>query len=96
MKVKGLWLSKVICILLCAVMCIGTFSSLFLSLESSALSFIRGDVNSDGTVNNTDLAGIIRYLSGWEVETDLTAADYDKNGKINNRDAISLIGKIAG
>ena len=94
MKVKGLWLSKVICILLCAVMCIGTFSSLFLSLESSALSFIRGDVNSDGTVNNTDLAGIIRYLSGWEVETDLTAADYDKNGKINNRDAIAMIRDI--
>ncbi|MBQ2862594.1 MAG: hypothetical protein IJE84_00290, partial [Clostridia bacterium] len=83
---------RVLCLVLCVVMTVAA-----LPCSHSAVSAdtpVRGDVNSDGAVNNTDLSHVVRYLSGWDVSTDITAADYDKNGRINNRDAIAMIRDI--
>lgn len=93
MKFKCSKVKKLVCMLLCAVVSLSAVSFWF-SFDTTALSVVRGDVNSDGQVNNTDLASIVRHLSGWDVGVDLSAADYDTNGKINNRDAISMVRDI--
>ena len=90
MNFKNTPIRRLIAFVLCAVMTLivipsGTW------INVNAATTVRGDVNSDGAVNNTDLAAIVRHLSGWDIGADLTAADYDKNGKINNRDAIAMI-----
>jgi hypothetical protein len=53
-------------------------------------------IDTTGTVNNTDLTLLVRLLSGYADSISIALADLDGNGKINNRDAIALIGKIAG
>lgn len=90
MNFKNTPVRRLVALALCAVMTLlviptGTWTNV------SAATTVRGDINSDGAVNNTDLAAIVRHLSGWDIGADLTAADYDKNGKINNRDAIAMI-----
>ena len=82
-------LRRVACLFLCVVMMLAVVPDAIVSTSADAVQ--RGDVNSDGTVNNTDLAALVRHLSGWDIGADLAAADYDKNGKINNRDAIAMI-----
>ena len=82
-------LRRVACLFFCVVMMLAVVPDAIVSTSAGAVQ--RGDVNSDGTVNNTDLAALVRHLSGWDIGADLAAADYDKNGKINNRDAIAMI-----
>ena len=50
------------------------------------LSHLPGDSNGDGSVNTLDLAQLMRYLNGWDVEIDLDAVDVNDDGKVNNRD----------
>ncbi len=54
---------------------------------------LEGDFDGDGTIANADITILIRYLSGWDIEVDV----YDLTGdcKINNRDAIALIVRLA-
>lgn len=54
-----------------------------------------GDVDGDTALTSSDVALLIRYLSGWNEDIDLAAADMDENGRINNRDAITLIYAVA-
>ena len=53
---------------------------------------IVGDIDCDRTVANSDIAMIVRYLSGYGVAPDFCDLNGDK--KINNRDAIALIVRL--
>lgn len=55
---------------------------------------ILGDIDCDRTVANSDIASLVRYLSGWGTPPEFCDLNGDK--KINNRDAIALIVKISG
>ena len=52
---------------------------------------VLGDVDRDGLLTNSDIALLVRYLSGWDVKISLDMADVYADGKINNRDAVSAI-----
>ncbi len=54
----------------------------------------RGDTDGDGQINNRDLVLLIRYINGWEVETDEKAADVNNDGKINNKDYVLLMRRL--
>ena len=56
---------------------------------------IAGDLDDDATLANADVALMVRYLSGFAVDGARFTADVNGDGKINNRDAIALINKIA-
>lgn len=45
-----------------------------------------GDADGDGAVGVKDLAYLMRYLTGWEVDVDIDALDVNNDGKLNNRD----------
>ena len=53
---------------------------------------VRGDINSSGTVNSTDVTALMRYLTDGQSLTDcqLKAADYNLDGNINNTDLVLL------
>ena len=55
-----------------------------------------GDENGDGEVNNKDIALLMQYINGWDVEIDLTVADVNNDGKINNKDIVILTRFING
>ncbi len=55
---------------------------------------VYGDIDADGTLTSTDIALIIRYLSGWNVAGAKSLCDITGDGKINNRDVIALIRQI--
>ncbi len=54
-----------------------------------------GDIDEDGVVANSDITLVIRYLSGFEVAGARLSGDYNADAKVNNRDAIALIQKLA-
>ncbi len=60
----------------------------------TATGYIKGDTDCSGAVSNSDITLLIRYLSGFSVTTDNNACDLNRDGKINNRDAIALIQKV--
>jgi len=49
-------------------------------------SFIAGDADGNGKVNNRDLGRLQQFLNNYEVTVDEIAVDMDGNGKLNNRD----------
>ncbi len=50
------------------------------------------DADGDGSVSNSDITVMLRYLSGWQVEGFcFSNADTNNDSKINNRDLIALI-----
>ena len=51
---------------------------------------LYGDANSDGKVNNMDVALLQKYLAKWDVTLDEAAADANGDGKINNMDVALL------
>lgn len=59
-------------------------------------SILLGDVNCDGILSNDDVTLLVRVLAGIDVEYLPDRADMDGNGRLNNRDAIFLIRRIAG
>ncbi len=61
------------------------------SIDESAY----GDIDRDTTLTSSDIALLVRYLSGWDIAVERVIADVDKNGTINNRDAIELIKKLS-
>lgn len=54
------------------------------------ISYLPGDINSDGKVNNKDLTRLFQYLSDWDVEVNEAALDVNGDGKINNKDLTRL------
>lgn len=57
---------------------------------------MSGDVDADGEITDWDAIMLNRYLAGWDVTIDLTAADTDKDGEITDWDAILLNRYLAG
>ena len=47
---------------------------------------VLGDVNDDGKINNKDLGLIQRYINGWGVKINSTAADFNQDGNIDKTD----------
>jgi hypothetical protein len=57
---------------------------------------ILGDGNGDGIADIKDSALLKRYLAGWEVDIDLTAADMDGDGNVTIKDSALLKRQLAG
>ena len=73
-----------------------TVATLTPSVELEVASYIPGDINGDGKVNNRDAARLMQYLAGWDVECVTAAMDVNGDGKVNNRDAARLMQYLAG
>jgi fluoride ion exporter CrcB/FEX len=56
---------------------------------------LAGDIDEDGTVTNADVSLAVRYLSGFSVKGAKFSCDVNGDGKINNRDAIEIVLKLA-
>ncbi len=95
MKSKNNMRSKIVSLLLCAIMLFSSSLGSGLVVGASVTGSVAGDADNNGTVRMADLTTLVRYLSGWDIDIDLDAADYDGNGKVNNRDVISLIADLA-
>ena len=54
--------------------------------EREVITYISGDVNNDGEVNNKDLGVLRRFLNDWDVKIDELASDVNRDGEINNKD----------
>ncbi len=60
-------------------------------------TFLRGDANSDGAVDLSDIIALVSYLSlGDSQPSCLDAADADDSGKIELTDAITIIFSLFG
>lgn len=57
---------------------------------------IRGDVNGDGKINNTDATRILQYIAGWDVTLSKLASDVNGDGKITSVDATRILQYLAG
>ena len=55
-----------------------------------------GDVNKSGAVDLVDEIALARWLAGWNVEIDESAADVDGSGGIDLLDDITLARRLAG
>lgn len=61
-------------------------------------AYKKGDVNSDGEVDNADALRILKYDAGLEElgDKELKAADYNADGEVDNADALAILKKDAG
>ena len=59
---------------------------------SPAATFVRGDVNSSGSINLADAIGVLGYLFSGGVIPCLDSADYNDSGAVNLADAIAILG----
>ena len=59
---------------------------------SSHVTFLRGDVNGDGSVNISDVTALIDYLlTGNASEISMSGVDTNQDGSINISDVTALI-----
>ncbi len=61
------------------------------SKTKNSQNSLAGDINRDRASDVTDITLLVRYLSGWDIGYDTDIADLNCDGKISNRDALSLI-----
>ena len=54
------------------------------------LSYIRGDINGDGEVDNKDLTRLFQYLSNWDVTVNEPALDVNGDSSVDNKDLTRL------
>ena len=54
-------------------------------------SYIPGDINGDGKVNNKDVTRLMRYIKYKDVEVVEAALDVNGDGKTNNKDVTRLM-----
>jgi len=59
-------------------------------------SYVAGDINGDGKVNNKDLTRLAQYFAGWDVEVSEPVIDVNGDGKVNNKDLTRLAQYLAG
>ena len=52
---------------------------------------ITGDVNSDGKADSEDVALVLKYVAGEEVNIDKDSADINKNSKVDVMDAVLIL-----
>ena len=55
----------------------------------------NGDINGDGTVDAKDVTVLRRYLAGWSVDIQLSAADMNGDGEVNAKDVTVLRRQLA-
>ena len=60
------------------------------------MTFYLGDADGDGKVNVKDATAIQKFVAGFEVTIDLTAADVDFNTQVNVKDATAIQKWVAG
>ena len=57
---------------------------------------IKGDINGDDKVNETDAKRLSQYVSGWGGTVSKDVADLNNDSKIDGKDAIILYQHLAG
>ena len=84
-------LTKVLSVLLCAALIIGTQHSFINAISNSPTAGVTaGDINGDASVNNKDLTRLFQYLSDWDVSVEEDALDVNGDGAVNNKDLTRL------
>lgn len=58
--------------------------------------YLPGDINGDRSVDNKDLARLLKRLSGWSVEVSNAALDTNGDNAVNNKDLTRLFKKLSG
>lgn len=67
-----------------------------LQIASESNSIMKGDVNSDGEVNVTDITALISYILGNTEGINAAVIDVNDDGEVNVTDVTVLIAKILG
>lgn len=57
---------------------------------------LRGDIDTNGRVNNHDLTRLFQYLSGYDVDVQEDALDINGDGVVNNKDLTRLFQHLSG
>ena len=52
---------------------------------------VAGDADGDGVLNALDVRLLMRFIIGYDVEIDRKAADFNGDGKFNNRDVLMML-----
>ena len=55
-----------------------------------AQSFVPGDINGDGVVNNKDVVALFKYVSNGSGNVVIAALDPNGDGLVNNKDVVAL------
>ncbi len=63
--------------------------------KNSIVFVLNEDVDGDGDMTNSDVTMLVRYLLGFDVGHNMSYADINSDGKLNNRDLIAIIRKLA-
>lgn len=58
--------------------------------EEHAVTYIPGDVNRDGSVNNKDVVSLFKYVSSGETAENESVYDFNGDGVVNNKDVVAL------
>ena len=59
-------------------------------------SFLPGDVNGDGAVDNKDVVTLFRYHSGISITVNVAALDINGDGALDNKDIVILFRYLSG
>ncbi len=71
-------------------------ANLFGKKSQGTQDVLKGDANSDGKVNLSDVSLILQYVAKWSVTPNVEASDYDSNGAVNLADVTGVLKLIAG
>ncbi len=75
---------------------VGIVDWLFAHSRSTISTLVLGDVDNDGQTNSGDISLVLRHLSGWDIGYSTENCDINEDGKISNRDVISMIRMLDG
>ena len=100
MKTNSSWLKQTLAMLLVVVTLIGLIPTSVIAAAAESFrssSYIPGDVNDDGEVNDLDVNLLRQYIvGGYDVTINLLAADVNADGDINAQDVNNIRRHIAG
>ena len=74
-----------------ATIALAEVQDMYFSNEGGSSSFIRGDVNNDGTVSISDVAALIDYMIDNTTVINLDAADCNADQNVSIADVSALI-----
>ena len=74
-----------------ATIALSEVQDMYFSNEGGSSSFIRGDVNNDGTVSISDVAALIDYMIDNTTVINLDAADCNADQNVSIADVSALI-----